>query len=56
MKRILGCMLLALSFAASAQNYPTRAVRISVPAGTGGPDLALELERRGYADIETEMA
>ncbi|HEX5779307.1 MAG TPA: Fe-S cluster assembly ATPase SufC [Xanthobacteraceae bacterium] len=23
---------------------------------TGGPDLALELERRGYADIETEMA
>ena len=23
---------------------------------TGGPDLALELEKRGYADIETEMA
>ncbi len=23
---------------------------------TGGPDLALELERRGYADIETEAA
>ena len=23
---------------------------------TGGPDLALELERRGYADIETELA
>jgi Fe-S cluster assembly ATP-binding protein len=23
---------------------------------TGGPDLALELEKRGYADIETEAA
>ena len=40
MKRVLlAGILLALSFAASAQGYPSRPVKIIVPAGTGGPDI-----------------
>jgi tripartite-type tricarboxylate transporter receptor subunit TctC len=36
---LLACTLLALSVAASAQSYPSRPVKIIVPAGTGGPDI-----------------
>ncbi len=39
MRRTFGCILLAASFAAAAQSYPSRAVRIIVAAGTGGPDI-----------------
>src|SRR2546422_6632977 len=37
-KTVLGFVLVALAVTAWAQTYPNRAVRIIVPAGTGGPD------------------
>jgi tripartite-type tricarboxylate transporter receptor subunit TctC len=39
MRRFLALVVLALATAASAQTYPNRAVRVIVPAGTGGPDI-----------------
>src|SRR2546421_5410272 len=38
-KTVLGFVLIALAATAWAQTYPNRAVRIIVPAGTGGPDI-----------------
>jgi tripartite-type tricarboxylate transporter receptor subunit TctC len=45
-------MVLALSFAASAQTYPNRAVRIIVPAGAGGPDI---VARVVAAELQTQL-
>ena len=39
MKKIIAAALFACSFAALAQSYPNRPVRIIVPAATGGPDI-----------------
>ena len=39
MRKIFAVALLVVATAAWGQNYPTRAVRIIVPAGTGGPDI-----------------
>ena len=63
MKKILVLGALALATAASAQTYPNRAVRIVVPAATGGPDIvarvvgalpARQLASLGAALLATE--
>ncbi len=36
--RLVCCALLCVPFAVRAQGYPTKAVHIIIPAGTGGPD------------------
>ena len=38
-RKILGAVLVLACASALAQNYPTRPVRIIVPAATGGPDI-----------------
>lgn len=40
---LFGCAALALAGAASGQSYPSRAVKIIVPAGTGGPDIVARI-------------
>ena len=39
LKNLSGLLLALIAAAASAQGYPNRAVRIVVPAATGGPDI-----------------
>lgn len=39
MRKLLAFLLLSVATAGWGQNYPVRAVRIIVPAGTGGPDI-----------------
>jgi tripartite-type tricarboxylate transporter receptor subunit TctC len=39
LKKLLALALMVLATAASGQGYPNRAVRIVVPAATGGPDI-----------------
>ena len=39
MTKILAAVLLSFATASWGQSYPNRAVRIIVPAGTGGPDI-----------------
>jgi tripartite-type tricarboxylate transporter receptor subunit TctC len=51
-KRILAFILLVLTGAASAQSYPSRAVRVIVPAGTGGPDI---VARVVAAELQTQL-
>jgi tripartite-type tricarboxylate transporter receptor subunit TctC len=52
MKGFLALAALALATAASAQTYPNRAVRIVVPAGTGGPDIVARLVA---AQLQTQL-
>jgi len=52
MKRFLALVGLALATAASAQTYPNRAVRIVVPAATGGPDI---VARVVAAQLQTQL-
>ncbi len=40
---LFGLAALALTGAAFGQSYPTRAVKIIVPAGTGGPDIVARI-------------
>ena len=39
MKKIVAVVLMTFAVSALGQSYPVRAVRIIVPAGTGGPDI-----------------
>ena len=39
LKNLSGLLLALIAAAASAQGYPNRAVRVVVPAATGGPDI-----------------
>lgn len=52
MKRFLALVGLALATAASAQTYPSRPVRVIVPAGTGGPDI---VARVVAAELQTQL-
>jgi tripartite-type tricarboxylate transporter receptor subunit TctC len=49
---LVAVLLLAGAAAASAQTYPNRAVRVIVPAGTGGPDI---VARVVAAELQTQL-
>ena len=52
MKKLFALALVSFVVAAWAQPYPTRAVRIVVPAGTGGPDI---VARVVAAQLQTQL-
>ena len=49
---LVALLLVAGATAASAQSYPGRAVRVIVPAGTGGPDI---VARVVSAELQTQL-
>src|SRR5688572_28927670 len=54
LKRLTGWLVLAvIAGAAWGQTYPNRAVRIVVPAGTGGPDI---VARVVAAELQTQLS
>src|SRR2546428_5890146 len=52
MKKLFALALVSFAAAAWAQPYPTRAVRIVVPAATGGPDI---VARVVAAQLQTQL-
>ena len=52
LKNLSGLLLALIAAAASAQGYPNRAVRVVVPAATGGPDI---VARVVAAQLQTQL-
>jgi tripartite-type tricarboxylate transporter receptor subunit TctC len=52
LKKIFVVLLASLALSAWGQSYPNRAVRIIVPAGTGGPDI---VARVVAAQLQTQL-
>jgi len=52
LKKCFGVLIAVLALSAWGQSYPNRAVRIIVPAGTGGPDI---VARVVAAQLQTQL-
>lgn len=52
LKKSFGVLIAVLALSAWGQSYPNRAVRIIVPAGTGGPDI---VARVVAAQLQTQL-